>query len=687
MLFGLFSKKKRNGTLLNKKDGKLSVASINNQKSKRESCSFDLEDDMMQIFVRHESICQHQPIRFERSTEKHRITLGEILSLLLNISVQEVLSMGVCEYVTWSHGKDNTNTTIEDPNSIWNFDVWSCVLKNKNEDGHYVNLPDNTTILMIKTTTRNCIVVINGRCGGTTEKYLRLTIMMPAKTSAGNLVSSNISTTTNVNRAYTNSFILAFSEPSNGELLTRYKAIEKCVLEKMKAQNFSFTRTEQAYINGQYEFEYSDYISYGKWLLSQNRFYDAYTINIRAYRYLKHEFYSCNKGYVKDAYYEICHDLGNILLYLGKYTTSVYFLKQAALGNNSFTKDYEEAETLFYNVIKEHQCKWVRICDSTITVGYILQLLFDIDIANIRCEVTQYDIALGKHVNVPADTVDALRFQLNKDEARNKVFVFSRSHSQVSEIDKSILCFDAPLIVSTQDVVSEDGMLFIKVDIMSCNFETNDDKKDFGTDNKPENVTVILSSTSGLTFGKSTDEIKSCIDYAEWLREQHLTVEAYKMAMWSWENILPIVRQEKTSVDKHILDLFYKCAYEIGWNLMDLGKQEEAVCYLEIASKSLDALYIQEYINGLVNLRDPRSLSIINYALSHYPKPKDENLVQRRNAYIAFLNRRKAYVLIDQGRLNEAELLLQTLIKEPLCQDFAIGELKYIEELKKRTTI
>lgn len=40
-------------------------------------------------------------------------------------------------------------------------------------------------------------------------------------------------------------------------------------------------------------------------------------------------------------------------------------------------------------------------------------------------------------------------------------------------------------------------------------------------------------------------------------------------------------------------------------------------------------------------------------------------------------------MLIDQGRLNEAELLLQTLIKEPLCQDFAIGELKYIEELKR----
>lgn len=687
MLFGLFSKKKRNGTLLNKKDGKLSVASINNQKSKGESCSLDLEDNMMQIFVRHESICQHQPIRFERSTEGHRITLGKILSTLFNISEKEVVSMGVCEYATLSHGNDNANTTIEIPNFIWNFDVWSCVLKNKDENGHYVNLPDCTSILMIKTTTRNCIVVINGRGGGITEKYLRMTIMMPAETSVGNLVSSNISTATNVNRAYTNSFILAYSEPSNGELLARYKAIEKCVLEKMKVRNFSFTRIEQAYINGQYEFEYSDYIPYGKWLLSQKRFYDAYTINIRAYKYLKHEIYSCNNGQMKDAYYEICHDLGNILQHLGKYATSVYFLKQAALGNNSFENDYKIAETRFYNVIKEQRCKYTNSCDSTITIGYILQLLLDVDIANIKCEVTQYDIALGKHMKVPADIVEALCFPLNNDEARNKVFVFSRSHSLVNENDESILCFDAPLIIATQDVQSEDGVQFIKVDIMSCNFETNDDKKELGADNKPENVTVILSSTSGLTFGKSIDEIKSCIDYAEWLRGQHLTVEAYKMAMWGLENILPMLSQEKKSVDKHILDLYYKCAYEIGWNLMDLGKQEEAVCYLEIASKSLDALYIQEYINGLVNLRDPRSLSIIDYAFSHYPKPKDESLVQHWNAYMAFLKRRKAYVLIDQGRLDEAEHLLQTLIKEPLCQDFAIGELKYIEEFKKRTTI
>ncbi len=56
-------------------------------------------------------------------------------------------------------------------------------LKNKDENGHYVNLPDCTTILMIKTATRNCIVAINGRGGGTTETYVRMTIMLSAETS------------------------------------------------------------------------------------------------------------------------------------------------------------------------------------------------------------------------------------------------------------------------------------------------------------------------------------------------------------------------------------------------------------------------------------------------------------------------------------------------------------------------
>ena len=80
---------------------------------------------MMQMFVRHESVCQHQPIRFERSTKENRITLGTILSMLFNMNEQNVISMEVCEYATLSHGSDKNIITIKNQKSIWNFVSWS----------------------------------------------------------------------------------------------------------------------------------------------------------------------------------------------------------------------------------------------------------------------------------------------------------------------------------------------------------------------------------------------------------------------------------------------------------------------------------------------------------------------------------------------------------------------------------
>jgi hypothetical protein len=51
---------------------------------------------------------------------------------------------------------------------------------------------------------------------------------------------------------------------------------------------------------------------------------------------------------------------------------------------------------------------------------------------------------------------------------------------------------------------------------------------------------------------------------------------------------------------------------------------------------------------------------------------------------MAFLKRRKAYILIDKNRLAEAEKLLTEMTNDSLCKDFAEGELKYIEQLKKQ---
>ena len=49
-----------------------------------------------------------------------------------------------------------------------------------------------------------------------------------------------------------------------------------------------------------------------------------------------------------------------------------------------------------------------------------------------------------------------------------------------------------------------------------------------------------------------------------------------------------------------------------------------------------------------------------------------------------FLRRRKVYVLVEVGRLDDAEKLCQELLKEPMNSDYALGELAYIQQLKQK---
>ena len=51
--------------------------------------------------------------------------------------------------------------------------------------------------------------------------------------------------------------------------------------------------------------------------------------------------------------------------------------------------------------------------------------------------------------------------------------------------------------------------------------------------------------------------------------------------------------------------------------------------------------------------------------------------------FLAFLNRRKAYLLVEKGRLEEAKGLLKRMLEDPASADFAISELAYIQKLEK----
>ena len=118
----------------------------------------------------------------------------------------------------------------------------------------------------------------------------------------------------------------------------------------------------------------------------------------------------------------------------------------------------------------------------------------------------------------------------------------------------------------------------------------------------------------------------------------------------------------------------------MGFCFEELQKHEHALFYLQTASYSWLNTHVQEYINALSNIKDPRALEVIREA-KRTPFNADPESSEYK-FHFAFLNRREAYVLIDQERYDEAESLLKDMLKEPTCKDFAQGELNYIAQLR-----
>lgn len=128
--------------------------------------------------------------------------------------------------------------------------------------------------------------------------------------------------------------------------------------------------------------------------------------------------------------------------------------------------------------------------------------------------------------------------------------------------------------------------------------------------------------------------------------------------------------------------------FMLGFCYAELEQYEKALYYLEMISFNSDVKYDMEYINCLVNSGDFRALPTIdrafeqvNNALRQYDE-EDENM-EPLIKYRDFLLRRRCYVLVEKGQLDEAEKMLQTMIDDERNCDFALGELAYIKKLRE----
>ena len=700
---------------------------VHEDKTEDDKHFLDIDLLHKQFLVHWESAYRHQEIVLRRATESNRITLGEILEGLFKLEESSIISMAVMYRLNYMNAKAIDEQIINDSNAIWNYDLFSCILKNKTEEGHFTQGLFHETTLVVKSKERKYILVVTSLGGIDTLKYLRVTLMSPDNSETDDCTTSFKTQ----NKPIVISFILSYSEIEDNPELDYYEQIERSTGEKLDSKRYDeLDDVEESFIHGMHEYRPDHYYGYGKWLYDQNRYFDTYVTLERAYNYFKSDLDENNKNWLT-AYYTTCNLMGNCLSKLDREDEAAYYYKQgqsiiplnqpndfamckAKLGDpegNTLMlnwlmmvaqkygnhENWSEEVKQFSVDVPVALVNWKKEMDAyiassphydnTISIGFVLDRIFGIKRKNLTDCMFIYDVANNQLLTRINDTETIINYVLNSEQAKDKVFVLSCTHvyyNTQDDVDKSILCFNAPIIISTHTIKGENSSATMRVDMMRCNFANDDDKRRGERINMPLNVTFTLGLSSGNNYTPSKDSLLEAIRKAIELEEEWRVIEAYKLAKWVYDCSSCLLKEDTglsfgDKPDPLLWDIFMESSYRVGFCLMDLGKSEVAAYYLEIASKSMNYNKVQEYINCLSNMMDPQALEVVEEVIEHSPMPEDEEGKKDWNHHMAFLKRRKAYIYIDKRRYSEARQLLEEMINDPLSKDFAEGELKYLD--------
>lgn len=161
----------------------------------------------------------------------------------------------------------------------------------------------------------------------------------------------------------------------------------------------------------------------------------------------------------------------------------------------------------------------------------------------------------------------------------------------------------------------------------------------------------------------------------------------YFEALPFFESVYHAMKPGFDQMKRRQKETFFEVIYHIGFCYCDLKQYDRALAYLDMLAGLHRITYTMEQVNAMVNSGDFRSMDTIQQLIKSINESLDleeeEKPAEHIQAFLAFLNRRKAFLLIDKGRLNEAKVLLNKMLEDPLSLDYAINELAYIQKLEK----
>lgn len=705
-----FLKKKKDKADPNVNDG--SEGNVDSQNNNNDDESKPDMFDIMsrQTFYRYEAAYRHQQIVLPRYKSETGIPVGDILEKLFPDVVSHIDNMTVLHTVQMNdvETKHQHFTNAEEALAYDLF--WNIFYKNEEDNDTYPISGTNIT-LIIRTKGDNVpsyiLLYVRGMAIGFEEVYIRITLMIPAKVEKDDLrtsKSNSVPTTT--------SFLIACDRIDNPKQFEDYEEAEIRVMDCIKNEVRLRDETDAELYFGLGEFHpTSRFVGYGKYLFEKNRYDDAYVTLLRGINAMKSQQDEDNSDF-----YETCKIIARCLMHHNQYETAGYYYSLAYSGGAVTDDEYEKfwvaiadirsIDFTCANLRKKHgedidkwsqdaQGKYNRVfyhykknCDedkersdkvsfySDSSIGLVLMRLLNIEERNVG----------GMNIISPDGNVSTI---LDREQIWNEsiykhlitgttiVIPYSRAYySTGDEEDKSMLCHASSIILYVDS--ANEAEKLVRVNIMIPNFNNDDDKHDISKTNDPIGISFIMSSVEEPKWS-GEENFTAIYNYAEECVKQSRFFEAHMAHLYIYKKL----SVNRLKLSREELKLFYHSAYHLGFCLEELQNHEKALFYLELAYLSGNPTHEQEFINALVNCRDPRALAVIREAKNIKIDADPES--EAYKFHYAFLNRREAYVLIDQEKYDEAETLLKEMLNDPMSKEFAEGELKYVEQMKRQS--
>lgn len=657
---------------------------------------FDVDNMMLQEFVKCESVFRHQELSFPRFSKNNPATMGFLIKELFPDCVGKIksaITIAMADYADYPQ-----TLKIQETQEIEALQPIGVSLYTNDKGEEYPITGQNYVVQVHFTEDaplKEVLFHLRG-VGGYYFKsaYMRVSVMIPPLGKQEDLHTGTPGADaplSGVNcAADQTSFLIVEDHTDNKKLIAQYEEIEKEVERKIR-EDSELTDIERSVYNGFSEFKpLPGYVGYGKWLSEQGRWFDAYRQFVRVW-HVSHHVLNNDPDGDQGWFYSLAYDMGKCLDKLGRLEEAAYFLELAREKEKDAEADLDSVYTRLGDIrVKEESSlelkqRKAEIREATegpyasnmLTVGDMLGELFGAVSGSLTCMAIRNDNEDEGFIVKEANAVWNTPLSVIAKDKTTAIIMYSPvGYITGNEADKSKLCVNNSFVIRVHKAQTsqDDGLLRVNIMLPAFNFDS--EKMYLRRVNIPEGLSIILGTTEPpKAEGWFKDSSFShCYDLAKsgrFLESVHEAKYIFNKLISRWEDLT-----EEEGND------FFEAAYQVGYGLMDFRLMEKAQYYLEIAAQRRYVKYMQEYLNCLNNSFDPRTMSVID---SFMKMKFEEDAPKEIHEWNCFLKRRKAYFLVEARRFDEAKPILLELIcdPDPTNRDFAKGELDYIDSRSK----